>query len=54
MKRMIILLILCLLAAAMAYSCTLHHEPEVAPMPTPEPVYVLEYVRGVEIQRRMR
>lgn len=54
MKRIIILLILCLLALGMIYSCTLQHEVEPTLMPTPQPCYVIEYTKGVTILREVR
>ena len=53
MKRIILLLILCLLAAGMFFSCFYVHDAEPQPQPTPEPEYYIEYTRGVYILREM-
>lgn len=52
MKR-IILFIICLLLACMIFSCYCIHEVEYPTVPTPEPTYVYEYIRGVYILREV-
>lgn len=53
MKRTVIALILAVLAAMMLISCLGYNEAEAAVMPSPSPVYVYEYVRGVHILREV-
>ena len=52
--KQIILFIICLLLACMIFSCCCYHEQEQTPMPTPAPVYYIEYTRGVYILREGR
>lgn len=54
MKKIKIIL-LCLIAALplILSSCTMKNTVEPNTMPTPAPVYVLEYVKGVTILRRV-
>lgn len=54
MKRIVVMLILCVLAAGMIFSCCCAHEKEQPPMPTPKPEYYIEYTRGVYILREGR
>ena len=50
--KLLILCIFVLLMAALS-SCTTHNTVEPTPMSTPEPQYILDYVHGVTIQRRV-
>lgn len=53
MKRTVIALILAVLAAMMLISCLGYNEAEAAVMPSPTPVYVYEYTKGVYILREV-
>ena len=53
MKRIVLSAILAVLAAMMLISCLGYNEAEAAIMPSPAPVYVYEYTKGVYILREV-
>lgn len=54
MKRIVVMLILCILAAGMIFSCCCFHEAATVDAADEKASYMLDYVRDVYILREVK